>query len=154
MILSSPDPALDTSFAASLLRLQHDAYRTQAALIGSDRLASLNADQETLPAWRGRYLVAWRGTQLVGAIAWRLTEDAVEIDRVMVEPTVHREGIAAALLEAVLADLADLPDTRIEAWTGRDNAPGIALYRRFGFEPIGDEQRPTGLWITRLQRPS
>ena len=149
MILSRPDPALDKSFAASLLRLQHDAYRTQAALIGSDRLASLTADQETLPAWRGRYLVAWRGTQLVGALAWRSTEDAVEIDRVMVEPSVHREGIAAALLEAVLADLAGV---RIDTWTGRDNAPGVALYRRFGFEPLADEQEPGGLWITRLRR--
>lgn len=149
MILSAPDPALDKSFAASLLRLQHDAYRTQAALIGSDRLMSLAADQDTLPAWRGRYLVAWRGTQLVGAVAWRSTEDVAEIDRIMVEPSVHREGIATALLEAVVAVLSD---TRIETWTGRDNAPGIALYRRFGFEPIADEQEPGGLWITRLRR--
>jgi GNAT superfamily N-acetyltransferase len=149
MILSTPDPALDQSFAASLLRLQRDAYRSQADLIGSDRLDSLAADHESLPAWRGRYLVAWRGTQLVGALAWRSTGDAVEIDRVMVEPSVHREGIAAALLEAVLADLVG---ARIEAWTGRDNAPGIALYRRFGFDPVGDEQRPTGIWITRLRK--
>ena len=149
MILSTPDPALDKSFAASLLRLQHDAYRTQAELIGSDRLASLADDQETLPAWRGRYLVAWRGTQLVGAIAWRSNGDEADIDRVMVEPSVHREGIASALLEAVLADLSDV---HVEAWTGRNNAPGIALYRRFGFDPVADEQRPTGIWITRLRR--
>ena len=149
MILSRPDPALDKSFAASLLRLQHDAYRTQAALIGDERLESLSTDQESLPAWRGRYLVAWRGTHLVGAVAWRSTTDGADIDRVMVEPSVHREGIAAALLEAVLADLEGV---RIDTWTGRDNTPGIALYRRFGFEQLADEQEPGGLWITRLRR--
>ena len=149
MILSTPDPALNQSFAASLLRLQHDAYRAQADLVGSDRLGSLAADQDSLPAWRGRYVVAWRGTQLVGAVAWRSRGDVVEIDRVMVDPAVHREGIAAALLESVLTEI---PGRRIETWTGRDNAPGIALYRRFGFEPVSDEQQSTGLWITRLRR--
>lgn len=149
MILSAPDPALDVSFARSLLRLQLDAYRTQADLIGTDRLKSLAADDLTLPAWRGHYLVAWRGTQLVGAIAWCLTEDGVEIDRVMIDPAVQREGIASTLVEAVLAGLAGM---RVDAWTGRDNAPGIALYRHFGFEPVGDEQRPNGVWTTHLRR--
>jgi GNAT superfamily N-acetyltransferase len=149
MILSRPDPALDKSFAKSLLRLQLDAYRTQADLIGTDRLNSLAADDVTFPAWRGRYLVAWRGTHLVGAVAWRTTTDGADIDRVMVEPSVHREGIAAALLEAVLADLTGV---RVDTWTGRDNTPGIALYRRFGFEQLADEQEPGGLWITRLRR--
>jgi ribosomal protein S18 acetylase RimI-like enzyme len=147
MILSAPDPALDRSFAASLLRLQHDAYRIQAGLLGDERLTSLAADDDTLPAWRGRYLVAWRGTQLIGAIAWRKFHDSAEIDRLMVDPSAFREGIASALLEAVLAELVG---TRIDTWTGRDNAPGIALYRRFGFDPVGDEQQPGGIWITRL----
>jgi GNAT superfamily N-acetyltransferase len=149
MILSAPDPAVDASFAAALLRLQRDAYRTQAALIGNDRLESLATDDQTLPAWRGRYLVAWRGTQLVGAVAWRTLREGAEVDRVMVEPSTHRSGVATALLERVLDGL---PGTPIETWTGRDNAPGITLYRRFGFEPLADEQRPNGLWITRLRR--
>jgi hypothetical protein len=54
MILSTPDPALDRAFAAALLRLQHDAYRSQAELIGDDRLNALAADENSLPAWRGR----------------------------------------------------------------------------------------------------
>jgi ribosomal protein S18 acetylase RimI-like enzyme len=149
MILSAPDPALDQSFAASLLRLQRDAYRAQADLIGSDRLPALAADDVSLPAWRGRYLVAWRGTHLVGAVAWRSGGDEAEIDRVMVEPTAHRQGVAATLVRAVLAELGSV---RIVTWTGRDNAPGIALYRRFGFEQVADEQEPGGLWITRLRR--
>jgi GNAT superfamily N-acetyltransferase len=148
MILSTPDPALDRFFAAALLRLQHDAYRTQADLIGTDRLVSLSADEDTLPAWRGRYLVAWEGTQLVGAVAWR-PGNVVDLDRVMVDPPARRRGIAATLIQVVLDDAGPRP---VETVTGRDNSPGIALYRRFGFEPVGAEQAPTGIWITRLRR--
>ncbi|HUP99926.1 MAG TPA: GNAT family N-acetyltransferase [Aeromicrobium sp.] len=148
MILSTPDPALDRAFAAALLRLQHDAYRTQAELIGSDRLAALAADEDTLPTWRGRYLVAWERTQLVGAVAWRPGE-IVDVDRVMVDPTARRRGVGAALIQSVL----DAAGSRaVQTATGRDNSPGIALYRRFGFEPVDDEQAPTGIWITRLRR--
>lgn len=148
MILSTPDPALDRAFAAALLQLQQDAYRRQADLIGDDRLSALAADEDSLPAWRGRYLVAWEATDLLGALAWR-PGVVVEVDRVMIAAPARRRGLATALIRAVL-DLAG--SSPVETFTGRDNAPGIALYRRLGFEPIGDEQTSTGIWVTRLRR--
>ncbi|HJR89175.1 MAG TPA: GNAT family N-acetyltransferase [Aeromicrobium sp.] len=149
MILSAPDPALDRAFASALLRLQHDAYRSQAHLIGDDRLVALAADEDDLPAWRGRYVVAWEGTQLLGAVAWRVTSAKAEIDRVMVDAAVRRRGIAAALVQAVLDEIGEMP---AETFTGRENTPGVALYRRFSFEPMADEQASTGVWMTRLRR--
>jgi GNAT superfamily N-acetyltransferase len=148
MILSTPDPALDRTFAAALLQLQHDAYRSQAELIGDDRLNALTADEHALPAWRGRYVVAWEGTRLLGAAAW-LPGAVIEVDRVMVESSARRRGVAAALLRVVLEAAGAAP---VETVTGRDNAPGIALYRAVGFEPTGDEQASTGIWVTRLRR--
>jgi GNAT superfamily N-acetyltransferase len=148
MILSAPDPALDRAFAAALLLLQHDAYRSQAELIGDDRLHALTDDERSLPAWRGRYVVAWEGTHLLGAVAWR-PGAVVEVDRVMVDPAVRRRGIAGTLVRTVLHQAGEAP---VEACTGRDNAPGIALYRALGFEPVADEQASTGLWVTRLRR--
>lgn len=149
MILSAPDPALDRAFAAALLSLQHDAYRSQAQLIGDDRLDALTSNEHSLPAWRGRYLVGWEGTQLLGAVAWRFEPTCAEIDRVMVDAMVRRRGIAAALVQAVLDEIGDMP---AEAITGRRNTPGIALYRRLGFEPVTDEQASSGIWMTRLRR--
>jgi len=148
MILSAPDPALDRAFAAVLLRLQHDAYRSQAQLIGNDRLTALTADEDSLPAWRGRYIVAWEGTQLLGAVAWR-SGTVVDVDRVMVDPAVRRRGIAATLVQAVLDQAGDTP---VETFTGRENSPGVALYRRLGFDPVADEQVSSGIWVTRLRR--
>jgi len=148
MILSTPDPALDRAFAAALLRLQHDAYRSQAELIGDDRFVALTVDGDSLPAWRGRYLVAWEGTQLVGAVAWR-PGSVVDVDRVMVDPPARRRGVAATLVRVVLDEAGAAP---VETVTGRDNSPGIALYRRLGFDPVADEQTSTGIWVTRLRR--
>jgi GNAT superfamily N-acetyltransferase len=147
MILSAPDPALDPWFARTLLRMQHAAYRLEAELVGDDRIPPLQDDDVTLPAWRGQYLVAWRGVELLGAIAWRDHGDHLDVDRLMVEPSTHRHGVGSALLQAVL----DRADGRpVQAATGRDNAPALALYTRLGFEAQGDEQVEPGLWITRV----
>ena len=149
MILAAPDPALDPWFARELLRLQHDAYRAEADLVGDDRLPPLQEDEVTLPAWRGRYLVSWRGVELVGAIAWRDHGNHLDIDRLMVAPPAHRQGVGTTLLRAVI----DRADGRpVVVSTGRDNAPGVALYVRHGFAVEGDEQVPPGIWITRFRR--
>ena len=148
LILAAPDPALDAWFARELLRLQHAAYRREAELVGDDRLPPLQDDEVTLPAWRGRYLVSWRGVQLVGAIAWREHGDHLDIDRLMVDPEAHRQGIATALLRAVLDRADGLP---VVVSTERDNEPGISLYARNGFVAETDEQVPPGIWITRLR---
>lgn len=148
MILSAPDPALDRAFATALLQLQHGAYRSQAQLIGDDRLQALADDEHSLPAWRGRYLVAWEGTELLGAVAWQ-PGAVVDIHRVMVDAAFRRRGIATTLVRTVLAEVGETP---VQTFTGRENAPGVALYLRLGFEPVVDEQAPSGIWVTRLRR--
>ena len=85
----------------------------------------------------------------MGAVAWRPGQ-VVDVDRVMVDPSARRRGIAAALVQGAALDAAG--HAPVETSTGRDNSPGIALYRRFGFEPVADEQAPTGVWLTRLRR--
>jgi GNAT superfamily N-acetyltransferase len=149
MILATPDPALDPWFARELLRLQHAAYRTEAELVGDDRLPPLQDDDVTLPAWRGRYMVSWHGVELVGAIAWRDNGDHVDIDRLMVDPETRRQGVGTVLLQAVLDRAEGRP---VVVSTGRDNAPAVALYVRHGFGVEGDEQVPPGIWITHLRR--
>jgi GNAT superfamily N-acetyltransferase len=148
MILASPDPALDPWFARELLRLQRAAYRKEAELVGDDRIPPLQADDVTLPAWRGRYLVAWHGVELLGAIAWRDHADRLDVDRLMVDPTARRRGVGTTLLQAVLDRAGGRP---VAAATGRANAPALALYAQLGFAAQGDEEVPPGLWITRLR---
>ena len=67
----------------------------------------------------------------------------------MVDPGAMRRGVASGLLSRVLDDAATRP---VLVATGRDNAPGVAMYVKHGFEPVADELVPPGIWITRLRR--
>lgn len=149
MIFSSPDPASDPYFAELLLRLQRTSYALEAELLGDDRIPPLLEDEVGLTAWRGRWLTAWDGAELVGAIAWWEGENTVEIEKVMVNPSALRRGIASAMLGQVLDTSAG---REVEVATGRSNAPAVALYAKHGFCVEGDEQVPPGIWITRLRR--
>ena len=149
MIFSSPDPASDPYFAVTLLRLQKTSYALEAELIGDDRIPPLLEDEVELTAWRGRWLTAWDGVDLVGAIAWWEAEDRVEIEKVMVSPAAMRRGIASALLGEVLGRASG---REVLVATGRANTPAVSLYAKHGFHVEGDEQVPPGIWITRLRR--
>ena len=151
MIFSSPDPACDPYFAVALLQLQKTSYAMEAELIGDHRIPPLQEDEVRLTAWRGRWLTAWDGVDLVGAIAWWESDDRVEIEKVMVSPSVMRGGIASALLGQVL-DRAS--GREILVATGRANTPAVSLYSKHGFRIEGDEEVPPGIWITRLRKNS
>ncbi len=150
MILSAPDPAADPYFAAALLDLQRTAFEIEAEFVGTRDIPPLQQDRVGLTGFRGTWVVAWEGTDLVGAAAWR-RGDVVEIEKVMVHPSVHRRGIASALVSQIIERA---PQSDIVVTTGRDNAPGVAMYAKHGFVPEADEEVPPGIWLTKLRRPA
>lgn len=148
MLFTSPDPAADPYYARILLDLQKAAYAVEAQLLGDDRIPPLQDTLVGLAAWRGNWVVAWEGVTLVGAIAWDDRGEDLEIDRLMVAPSVHRRGVGSALLEQVIGSARQRP---ILASTGRDNPPAIAVYEKHGFLAINEEEVPPGIWLTRLR---
>jgi len=145
--LAALDPATDAAVAADLLALQRSAYAVEAALIGDDRIPPLH---ESLPELRAATL-EWLGAtsegHLVGAVAVRVEEHGLDIDRLVVAPDAHRRGVGSALVTAVLGRAAGRPTT---VSTGRDNLPARRLYERLGFAPTGDVQVLPELWVTRF----
>ncbi|MGW4475767.1 GNAT family N-acetyltransferase [Nonomuraea sp. NPDC004354] len=134
----------------TLLDLQHAAYAVEAELIGDDRIPPLRETLDDLIAAP----LAWRGAfddegMLVGAVAWTETDDLVDIDRLVVDPRAHRQGIGRTLV-AELLDRADGRTTVVS--TGRGNVPARTLYERLGFTRIEDIEVISGLWITRYER--
>lgn len=148
MIFSSPDPAADPYVAATVLALQRASYAVEAELIGDNRLPPLLEDERGVSAWRGRWVMAWDGVDLVGAAAWCDHDGHVDINKVMVAPSAMRRGIASALLARVLAAAGD---RHVVASTGRDNRPAVSLYAKHGFAHAGDERVPPGIWVSRFQ---
>ncbi|MEO6472948.1 MAG: GNAT family N-acetyltransferase [Aeromicrobium sp.] len=147
MLFTSPDPAADPYYARILLDLQKSAYAVEARLLGDDRIPPMQATPVGIAAWRGNWVVAWDGVQLLGAIAWADRGQELEIDRLMVAPAAHRCGVASALLQRVIDSAGGRP---IHSATGRDNPPGLGVYLKHGFQVVGDERIPPGIWITRL----
>jgi ribosomal protein S18 acetylase RimI-like enzyme len=144
--LAELDPVTDAGVAAELLSLQRSAYAVEATLIGDDRIPPLH---ESLPELRAAalwWLGAMSEERLVGAVAVRVADDGLDIDRLVVVPDAHRRGVGSALVSAVLDRAAGRPTT---VSTGRDNQPARRLYERLGFAPTGDEQVLPGLWVTR-----
>jgi len=150
MILSSPDPAADPYVVAAVLTLQHSSYAVEAAVIGDHRLPPLHEDEHALAAWRGRWVMAWDGVDLVGATAWTEVDDHVEVAKVMVSPPAMRTGVGSAMLSRVLG-VTDGRDVVVS--TGRDNAPAVSFYVRHGFVREADVHVPPGIWTSRFRLP-
>lgn len=84
--------------------------------------------------------LAWLGGELAGFICSWLIAGELQIQNVATAPACRRRGTAAALLAAVLdrARAAGMESAWLEVRAGNEAA--IALYRRFGFQPV--DRRP------------
>jgi ribosomal protein S18 acetylase RimI-like enzyme len=81
----------------------------------------------------GLELVALRGDDVVGLIDVDLQGAGATIESIAVHPDHCRRGIATALLDRALAELAERGVSRLEAWTREDEAAN-AWYRHCGFD--------------------
>jgi GNAT superfamily N-acetyltransferase len=139
------DPAADAVLAADLLRLQHEAYAVEAALIGDDRIPPLHEDLAGLRAVPLTWTGARTGDRLAGAVAWLDEGGLVDVHRLVVAPSAARRGLGSALIGSALTVAGPRPTV---VATGRDNAPARSLYERLGFVRGGDREVLPGLWVT------
>ncbi|MGH1564488.1 GNAT family N-acetyltransferase [Mumia sp. DW29H23] len=140
----------DADTAATLLAVQRRAYAVEAALIDYPDLPMLRETLTELQESDEEFLGAYADGALVGAVSWmRLGDGTVDIFRLVVDPDVHRRGIASSLLE-VLAALE--PTERTIVSTGSLNAPALALYARHGFVPVAEREVGPGVRLTDLER--
>lgn len=121
--------------AAQIWRLQHAAYRAEAALIG---IAELPPLQETI-ADIGRleetfYGMIGEDDELIAALSLGMADGDVVICRVMVHPDRFRQGLARRLLLHVERLHATADSFRVSAAT--NNIPAVRLYTSLGYEPV------------------
>lgn len=79
--------------------------------------------------------------QLAGYICWWLIAGEVQIQNVATAPAFRRQGVAAHLLEHVLAQCRNSGFDSAWLEVRVSNAPAIALYERYGFTTVGIRPR-------------
>lgn len=138
-------------FGERVLEMQHAAYAIEADLIGDDRIPPLHETLDDLLAADLRWIGAFDGDRLIGAIGvGETTNWEVEIDRLMVDPAHHRHGAGYSLVAEVIRRATE---RSVVVSTGRDNRPARRLYESFGFDHTGDDEVIPGLWVARYRRP-
>ncbi|MBX5333803.1 GNAT family N-acetyltransferase [Rhodococcus fascians] len=142
--IAQVDPSTDRLSAEKILAVQRSAYAVEAELIGDDRIPLLHESVDDLCAAQVHWLVALDLDEILGAAAW----SGSEIDRLVVAPHAHRQGIGRGLVTAALNCIAG---ERVLVATGRDNAPARRLYESLGFVHSQNQEVLPGLWLARYE---
>jgi len=76
--------------------------------------------------------------RLRGFVLSRLAADEAEILTVAVETAFRGKGVGRALIAEALRQAANAGAKAMFLEVGKDNAPALALYERFGFATVGE----------------
>ena len=143
----------DDAVAKRVLEIQHAAYAVEARLMGYDAIPPLH---ETVTELRSQPLI-FLGVScdrvLAGVLGYRRDADTVDIDRLAVDPTFFRRGLATRLLRELFAR--ERGATRFTVLTRLGNEPAVGLYERFGFRVVsGAEPAPDPMVEVLTRGPS
>ncbi len=119
--------------AAAILRLQREAYESEARLYNDWNIPPLTQTLEQLIAElrSSTVLRAISGQALLGSVRARNEGQVVQIGRLIVAPATQHQGIGSALLRAI--ESAFPAAERYELFTGSLSEGNIRLYRRHGY---------------------
>lgn len=133
--------------ATRLLQLQHDAYASEAALIEDDRIPPLHESERDLVSAQLLWIATFNAELVVGAVGYTINNEVVHIDRLMIDPKYHRQGLGRALVTTAVS-LAD----RAVVSTGTKNTPARKLYESLDFKHDTDFEPVPGLWVSQYSR--
>jgi ribosomal-protein-alanine N-acetyltransferase len=97
-----------------------------------------------------RFCVAERRGQLIGYAFAHASGSQAHITRLAVHPSHQRQGIGALMLADLIEQARAQGTESITLNTQTYNENSLQLYRRFGFEPVG--QAATA-WVRSIERP-
>ncbi len=87
---------------------------------------------------KGRqYRAAWDGEEMAGYIGFMLVDDEAHMTTIATAPAFQRSGVAITMIVDGVRSLRAAGIKRISLEVAANNDPAQALYRRFGFAPVG-----------------
>ncbi|MDF9812175.1 GNAT family N-acetyltransferase [Streptomyces sp. SPB162] len=134
----------DQGDAEKILKLQYLCYQSEAELYGDYSIEPLTQTFEALRAElaQGCVLVARLGDEVVGSVRGVVDDDGTaRIAKLIVHPRMQRHGLGGRLLHAVEERLsAESEAKRYRLFTGHRSDLNLRLYRKLGYEQVGDAE--------------
>jgi ribosomal-protein-alanine N-acetyltransferase len=84
-----------------------------------------------------RYRAAWVGDEMAGYIGFMMVGEEAHITTIATAPAYQRAGVATALILDGIHALRGTGVKHLSLEVAAHNEPAQALYRRFGFAPVG-----------------
>lgn len=129
-----------------VVEIQRAAYALEAELIGSRNIPPLNESESDVAELDLEWLCWSDGEQILGVIAWTDDGEALDIDRLAVDPAHARRGIGLTLVNS-------LPNRRLTTVsTGLANARARALYEALGFDAVATDRPTPGVEVVHFER--
>ncbi|WP_320064713.1 GNAT family N-acetyltransferase [Micromonospora sp. RTGN7] len=140
--------------AGEILTVQRAAYVTEAQHYSAPFLPPLTETlDEILAVLAGptTVLVARAGHRLVGSARALISEGTAHVGRLAVAPDQQGRGIGTLLLTAVEQACADRA-SRFALYTGAASQGNLRLYRRHGYEIVGNRPDDNGISLAMLEK--
>jgi len=83
------------------------------------------------------YRGAWAGADLAGYIGFMIVGDEAHMTTIATAPAYQRAGVATTMIVDALRSLIADGVRHVSLEVAANNEPAQALYRRFGFAPVG-----------------
>jgi GNAT superfamily N-acetyltransferase len=116
------------------LRDAFEAYIERALTEEIDRISAYYSERD------GGFWVAVTGDKVVGTFGLeRASDDAMELRRMYVDPSVRRRGIARRMLQFAEDECRSRNVSRLELSTAEIQQAALALYRNAGYRLVREE---------------
>jgi len=139
------------SDAALILRLQYDAYQSEAILYNDFSIPPLTQTLERiLEEFRGGVVLkAVLDDEIIGSVRGYEKQDTAYIGKLIVSPRYQNQGIGKRLLQAIENEF---DGKRYELFTGIKSEKNLRLYEKCGYVRFKTEEAANGPTFVYLEK--
>jgi ribosomal protein S18 acetylase RimI-like enzyme len=138
--------------AEQIVRLQRDAYRVEAELIGCRNLPPLGEEVSDIATSGQLFYGYYRDGQLLGVISLEKYPTYLLICRLAVQPKYFRRGIASSLLKYVETETREMAFSALRVNTSLSNQPALKLYHTNAYAEVEVWTTHDGIKIVRFEK--
>ena len=138
------------NIARSIRDVFQASYAVEAELLKAVDFPPLKRPLEDFINSSNTFFGFWIGNELVAVAEIKYEQNFFHIQSLVVHPNFFRRGVASKIMTFVIEQYGS---KMLMVETGLDNAPAIALYKRFGFVEVKQWMTDIGIMKVRFERP-